>query len=123
MVRCVVAVACRRKVLEGLHFEFDGERAEWMRWFLELQVSSDDTMLGTGRGADFYLYNWYRSFPALLQIHEDRDIVCDAAIAYMQTISSLPVSLHAAQYCASVLTARAVMSKCRVPKMLPCKIG
>ncbi|CAL8464357.1 g3892 [Coccomyxa elongata] len=48
----------RRKVLEDLQFEFDGDKAEWMRWYGELQKSTDDTMLGTGRGADFYLYNW-----------------------------------------------------------------
>ena len=58
MFRIVVTVACRQKILEELRFEFDGERAEWMRWYGELQVSTDDTMLGTGRGADFYLYNW-----------------------------------------------------------------
>lgn len=26
-------------------------------------MSTDDTMLGTGRGADFYLYNWCRINP------------------------------------------------------------
>lgn len=34
-----------------------------MRWYAELQKSTDDTMLGTGRGADFYLYNWCRIIP------------------------------------------------------------
>ncbi|KAK9904745.1 hypothetical protein WJX75_001725 [Coccomyxa subellipsoidea] len=48
----------RQKILDELRFESDGERAEWMRWYGELQISSDDTMVATGRGADFYLYNW-----------------------------------------------------------------
>lgn len=49
---------CRQTMLEALLFEFDADRAEWMRWYAELQHSSDNTMLGTGRSADFYLYNW-----------------------------------------------------------------
>ena len=48
----------RQRALQDLGFEWEAERAEWLRWFRELQASSDDAMLGTGRGADFYLYNW-----------------------------------------------------------------
>jgi len=47
--------------LEGLGFDFDEARAEWMRWYAELATSTDDTMLGSGLSRDFYLYNWYDS--------------------------------------------------------------
>jgi hypothetical protein len=48
----------RLRILRSLDFEFDAERAEWMRWYMELQQSTGDTMLGTGSSADFFLYNW-----------------------------------------------------------------
>ena len=48
----------RQQSLQALGFEFDGERAEWLRWYEELKSSTEASMLGTGRGADFYLYNW-----------------------------------------------------------------
>lgn len=51
----------RKRALLALGFEFDGERAEWLRWYGELRSSTEASMLGTGRGADFYLYNWLES--------------------------------------------------------------
>ena len=48
----------RQRTLQALGFEFDGERAEWLRWYEELMSSTEASMLGTGRGIDFYLYNW-----------------------------------------------------------------
>ena len=51
----------RRKLLEGLGFEFDEAKAEWMRWYAELAASTDEAMLGSGLSRDFYLYNWWGS--------------------------------------------------------------
>ncbi|CAL5220562.1 g2599 [Coccomyxa viridis] len=48
----------RANALEGLGFEFNEAKAEWMRWYAELAASTDDTMLGSGLSRDFYLYNW-----------------------------------------------------------------
>ena len=62
------SVHCRRKSLEDLQFEFDEDKAGWMRWYGELQKSTDDTMLGSGRGADFYLYNWCSTNSLSLQM-------------------------------------------------------
>ena len=51
-------LCCRRELLEGLGFEFDEAKAEWMRWYAELATSTDEAMLGSGLSRDFYLYNW-----------------------------------------------------------------
>lgn len=54
----MLCVAGRLRVLESLSFEFEADKAEWMRWYTELQSSTGDSMLGTGSSSDFYLYNW-----------------------------------------------------------------
>ena len=46
------------EALEALGFEFDEAKAEWLRWYAELTISTDDTMLGSGLSQDLYLYNW-----------------------------------------------------------------
>lgn len=52
-------ITCRQRALEELGFEFDGEAAEWMRWYAELRDSSQSSMYGSGQGATFYLHNWW----------------------------------------------------------------
>ena len=48
----------RQRALHELGFEFDGEAAEWMRWYTELRNISQSSMYGSGQGATFYLHNW-----------------------------------------------------------------
>jgi hypothetical protein len=51
--------------LRDVHFEFDGERAEWMRWYLELKqfmkrnaaVQASDWEIQTAQ-KELYLTNW-----------------------------------------------------------------
>lgn len=52
----------RRERLHAVGFEFDDERAEWLRWYNELKafeaVSGHCTPVPLAAGADFLLINW-----------------------------------------------------------------